>query len=319
MIKEKTTFIIGAGASNPYGYPTGGQLREKICKDTCNKVKLLLPHSKTHEIDKNYKSDIYDKLIALSEVFYKSSTPSIDLFLSRNLGYANIGKLAIIIEILEAERNSQFREDIVQSDQDWYSYLYRYLTDGIIYKDNYKEFSKNNISFITFNYDRSLEYFLHESFLNSFNYDVDRTDLTNEVKNIFLEHVYGVVAPLPWQDIINYSSLEYKSEFNIQLVQSLIKNIKMIHERTLQDLRRITKRIQEAQRIFFLGFGYANENLEILDIPKVIGSNTKIFGTVKGFCKRELNEIKGRFLPMIKESKIILEDCNCLELLRDYL
>jgi hypothetical protein len=30
MIKTKTLFILGAGASNPFGYPTGAKLRDLI-------------------------------------------------------------------------------------------------------------------------------------------------------------------------------------------------------------------------------------------------------------------------------------------------
>ena len=31
MITEKPVFILGAGASCPYGFPSGAQLRENIC------------------------------------------------------------------------------------------------------------------------------------------------------------------------------------------------------------------------------------------------------------------------------------------------
>jgi len=33
MITEDTVFILGAGASFPYGYPTGQGLRIQLCKE----------------------------------------------------------------------------------------------------------------------------------------------------------------------------------------------------------------------------------------------------------------------------------------------
>ena len=33
MIKTPTVFVLGAGASIPYGYPSGEKLREEICHE----------------------------------------------------------------------------------------------------------------------------------------------------------------------------------------------------------------------------------------------------------------------------------------------
>ena len=39
MIKEETVFILGAGASCPYGYPDGKELREQICSNFARESK----------------------------------------------------------------------------------------------------------------------------------------------------------------------------------------------------------------------------------------------------------------------------------------
>jgi len=41
MIRQKTVFIIGAGASKPYEYPTGQELRERIISDFLAWKRLL--------------------------------------------------------------------------------------------------------------------------------------------------------------------------------------------------------------------------------------------------------------------------------------
>lgn len=42
MITENTIFILGAGASKPYGFPTGAELREQICKLKIVKLRNLI-------------------------------------------------------------------------------------------------------------------------------------------------------------------------------------------------------------------------------------------------------------------------------------
>ena len=94
--------------------------------------------------------------------FRKSSNKSIDLFLARNPSLVTVGKLAISLEILKSEIASKFREEIDNPALDWYSYLFDRFTDTFLDKDKFT-ISDNKVSFITFNYDRSLEHFLIES------------------------------------------------------------------------------------------------------------------------------------------------------------
>ena len=166
MITEDTLFILGAGASYPYGYPTGKELRNLICKEFPNDYGRLLGGHKTPHSD-----DIDDGIqIAkdFADTFFKSTTPSIDLFLARNHNFSELGRKAIALSIWKAEINSVFREDVVDQNQDWHSYLYHRMTDTLTDPHSYKQIGDNKISFITFNYDRSLEFLLYDSLINSF-------------------------------------------------------------------------------------------------------------------------------------------------------
>lgn len=158
MITEDTVFILGAGASKPYNYPTGSELRLNICRLCVAEIQDLI------EID----NELHVKKLVLeaskfTKTFFNSSTPSIDLFLARNQNFSNIGKISIVFSILIAEHNSNLHEDISEKNQDWYSYLFHRMTNDLTTPDSYDYFGSNKVTFITFNYDRSLEYFIYES------------------------------------------------------------------------------------------------------------------------------------------------------------
>ena len=99
MIKENTVFILGAGASNPYGYDVGADLSMKIFSQFETKYKeYLVRHDvglKNRNLDdyintKN-KGDLREFLNEFRDSFSSTNT-SIDLFLSRNNKFESFGK-----------------------------------------------------------------------------------------------------------------------------------------------------------------------------------------------------------------------------------
>ena len=131
MITKKTVFILGAGTSIPYGYPSGRELLEVIVPPPAT------PGSSRSSLE-------------------KSSLPSVDFFLEKQPDFINLGKVSIATIIMSLEDpkklyNFKLREKGI------YHYLYNQMVSGC---KEISEFGNNKISFITFNYDRSLESFL---------------------------------------------------------------------------------------------------------------------------------------------------------------
>lgn len=317
MIKDETVFILGAGASRPYGFPTGKELREIILRNFLSEYAKFGEQLRVFEA-KNFINS-----------FKLSSNESIDIFLSRNPEFSEFGKLAIVSSIAECERNSKFREEMKKEfkAEDWYTYIFNELINEIKKKNDYKKISENNITIITFNYDRSLEHFLYESFRHSFS-GISEEAISLALSKIKIFHVYGRVAPLPWQDKgcgIEYGSLKAGE------VPSVIQNIKVVGE-DREDINTIVKQkiIQNAKKIFFLGFGFASENLEVLNIPNVLRTKHQIFATAKGLLKEELDSIiswniidnfdddPSEDRPQYKYIKIEIY-ATCKEILRKYL
>lgn len=342
---KRTVFVLGAGASCPYGYPSGAQLRTQICLDL---KRAYLEHLKKSQPDQTIRQKNYKEICDFIDTFSNSSTQSIDLFIARNPRFAAVGKYIIAFEILGAEHRSHFREqakvakerhsepcsnpaivDFVErgyfQGEDWYSYLFSRLNSGLTKPDVLPDFSDDKISFITFNYDRSLEQFLYESLTDSFA-EVPETEVVKCLKQLKILHIYGQVAPLKWQD--SDKGIDYRPVINESLLQKAASNIKTIYEqKKSSELNDAQELLAGAQRIFFLGFAYAPENMEVLTLPEIVSPHCLVYGTAFNLIREEAeriesainhDRIKAQDYFNARPTKI--EPClDCLMLLRKYL
>jgi hypothetical protein len=313
---QNALFVLGAGASCPYGFPTGRGLREEVLSRYAADVENYLRHKSandpllTQEVHK--ARDFVNK-------FRESSTPSIDLFLARNPEFSMRGKRAIIFRILAAERASRFREETEDRKQDWYTWLFEQMTNKLVIKEDYSRFSENDVSFITFNYDRSLEHFLYNSLINSF-VDIPTDRIIEQLSHIKICHVFGQVGPLEWQ--AQSDQIEYRVDVNGTGVDSLCRNIRIVYEQGENlELAEAQELIRKANSVFFLGFGYAEENLNALRIPEVLENVGRVECTALGLTLKEIAKVKTLFETKIngKSRRVNVRDKDCLSLLREVL
>jgi len=336
VIDKKTVFVLGAGASCPYGYPSGARLRELICHP---------------EEFVNYKH-LWNSVQNISEVqvkqfkdaFEKSSIKSIDIFMANNPKLAPVGKYIIAFEVFRAESQSCFGEKAkLQQEElayainhgkfvprklllitlfqggDWYFYLYNRLIEGLVGPNALPDFSDGKIAFITFNYDRSLEHFLYESLRNSFT-EVSEDRIIQSLSQLKILHVYGQIAPLKWQNPSDY--VDYKPLLSESFLQNTANNIRTIYEqKESPELNEARQLLAQAEQIFFLGFGYAEENLEILKLSDRTKRTSWIYGTAFGLENGELNDYRNKiieWLPVDSSQRVRVENMDCLKLLRNY-
>src|ERR1700722_7438547 len=148
MIRRPTVFILGAGASMAYGFPSGAELRQMICQ--LSDANPPLVKTLSAEPSDFFAADITE----FAKQFERSSIASIDAFLAKRGEFTAIGKLCIAALLCELERP----ERVVPGpkDDDWYSYLWNILTQDV---ESPEELAQNRIKFVSFNYDRSLQYF----------------------------------------------------------------------------------------------------------------------------------------------------------------
>lgn len=331
MINTETVFIIGAGASKPYEFPTGRELREKIVDSFREHFKLFttLQNPNDRMISITYESFI--------KRFQESGIHSIDRFLAFNPDSSYEGKIAIAIEILKAESQSKFDEKIKSQNKssDWYSFLYNRMLEGISPENGgHKEFAKNRVSFITFNYDRSLEWYLYRCFSNTFDENIFSSTKTAELMPFPIIHVYGA-AKLPWQEPNPNLALEYQTNLiSFFDAKKMAEQLRIIFDDRKQnsELSKVAELIKKARKIYFLGFGFADENLEILGIPESI-KGKPVYGTALGLKDTEIKRILNKLRLNVKKAdsnireikngfqklKANLLNVDCLTLLREYL
>jgi hypothetical protein len=111
--------------------------------------------------------------------------------------------------------------------------------------------SAQQLSFITFNYDRSLEYFLFYSLVNAYG-EEDARDL---FKDVTIVHVYGKLGN---PDFLDKDGRGYAPSITDGDIEKCISEIKIMPERSEDsvEFKSAHTLISEAQFLYFLGFGY---------------------------------------------------------------
>lgn len=256
MITIPTVLILGAGASRPFGFPTGKELRRNICKGILDEGTLSNHLQQAGFMRKD--------LIEFAKHFWNSQAISIDSFLEHNSDFAEIGKCAIHLEIQKASLRKEIDEP------DWYELLWQALASGA----TAETFSENKLSVVTFNYDVSLETFLGSAIASTYRNCGEARIRELHQNAIPIQHVYGRVE------------LRHGEAIG-QAVREKAKEIRIIHDATEQKdpgLQRARKLISDAQRVCILGFGFHGTNLSRIGLLRGSGMNLLLGRCVYATC-----------------------------------
>ncbi len=271
MITKPVVLVLGAGASFPYGFPLGNKLRD----DAVNDSKKFFPEA----LEK--VGFTIEQLEEFRGELRKAMTPSIDAFLESRDAYLDIGKAVMAYFLIRCEDESTLYR--TGNNQDWYAYLY-----GMMGHTDPSQFSKNKLSIITYNYDRSFEY----SFLNALKV---RHNLSNEeagsiLNSIPIIHVHGKLGELKELDS---NGRPYNRDVSAESMKIAMNGIKVVHEDIDDDPAFLQARevLATAEHIVFLGFGYHRRNIERLDLANSIDFKAKVIATIIGKTGSEVRNI----------------------------
>ncbi len=116
---KPTVIILGAGASKPYKFPLGRELRNLILNMNDLNLADILPDSINHEKFRNF-------LRALS----RSGYGSVDAFLETRNDFIQEGKFAIAWQISRSEDEQNLFPPIAGGSACWYEILVNSLLRG---------------------------------------------------------------------------------------------------------------------------------------------------------------------------------------------
>lgn len=337
MFREKTLFIVGAGASHEVGLPIGTGLKEDIARvlefhfeyGQFSKGDKHIIESMRRLVQTQGHHDINPHLAAawhISQALEQAS--SIDNFLYSHQDNAELvicGKMAIVRSILLAEKASRLYVSPIHDDRDrlpevkgtWFGEFFRLLVDGV-QRTNVRNIF-HNVSFIVFNYDRCIEHYLVKSLSSYYGISLDESaDIVRQAKIL---HPYGTVGRLEWQSGTTMPVSFGSSDI---LPLHIAPQIKTFSERVEDEsaLAGIRDCVRSAEKTVFLGFSFHPQNMEILN-PSGSTRAKKVFATAFGISDSDssiISEQLGQFFDNeAHEVKIyVRNNLKCHNLFGEY-
>lgn len=326
MFSKKTVFIIGAGASISYGFPSGKQLKNNILNMSIVEAEAELEH-----VINVRRGGLYKQFI---EELRDSESQSIDTFWEHkkeNEDYQTIGKLLIGLEILkceyEHENNRKSRKQEIRPD-DWCQYFIGKLMP------HFEKLEKEQVTFLTFNYDRSLEYQLYKA-LKARN-GLSEQETFKKLSKMPIIHLHGSIGELDHAsysaDYIPYAEFKMNSgpfkrktsenstvdEPRSDFYNRVISNIKIVHEDGIQDSKEFKEAhgaINSSKQVVLLGFGYLEDNIRRLKLS-TYATSKKVLATSYEMRESEFlshtKSIRGSYVKITTPG----ERADCLEFFR---
>jgi len=315
MIVKPTVFVLGAGASQPYGFPSGAKLVDRVCRELIGyegeKITRAAGGEKLGARLRGLGHQV-DEIVWFATELGMARRYSIDRFLEMRREFLNVGKAAIADVLLDAEHDYRYvdpvehdparPEPLSATDRDWY----RYLFDQLIRKDpNYFEQQARLLSIVTFNFDRSFEHSLESALAT--NYGKSGSELESLVRRLKIVHVHGSLGRTDFGG----------TDDRLGDLRQAGAEIKIIHEEANTEEAKAL--LCEARQICFLGFGYDDENLQKLDVRESLKGKREVHGTFFGkqnaeiqaalrlFPERRITPFPGDALAFLRTVSVILD------------
>jgi len=203
------------------------------------------------------------------------SDRGIDWFLRRHESeFGDIARLHVAGVLLACEQENKLLGD-------WY----QLLSEEILPK-NLEGLEEGKLSVISFNYDRSFERYFLNQFENLCNLNSEQALAT--LGRIRIEHVYGQLG-----------TLDYVPYGETTKAYTASKRISMIRLEPDEAVRaRIGKLIQESAYINFIGFGFDDDNIDLLGPENF--KDKRVYSTTYGLSARRLAKARQKFRVQIR-------------------
>ncbi|PXW70102.1 hypothetical protein C7451_11478 [Blastomonas natatoria] len=342
MFSSNTVFVVGAGASKEAGFPVGSELTLKIA-DLVNihadywRLSRGDPYifeamrTLTQSDPQWEKNQFLGSGRSIAEAM--DMAVSIDTFLeshASNPEYVLIGKLGIVRAIAMAERASKMAQSregaqpfrIRDLAGTWYTSLVQQLFTTVPVERPQDAF--DGVSFVVFNYDRCLQTFLVRALEVYFR--ISNQDAQSIIRKVPIVHAYGTIGS-PFSGEQGYVKFGDESVDLISASHRIKTFSESVDSETGETIKQL---VEKADTLVFLGFGFHNQNMELLSPDNRLGiqggKQYRVFATTYGLSESDAQFARDQITLMLNhtggyreaEPRIFMKDGTCSELFQAY-
>lgn len=315
MIRVPTVFVIGAGASRELNFPIGSDLLKQISQTLdirfnynemeSGDTRVLAAFEELSKTSDGRRGDVNPYLHAgwliRDAAQLGLSIDNVINQIDQNLLVPICGKIAIARQLLLAEKSSVIAVDrdnpsnfpLSSIRETWLGRFAQIVSQDVRTSELKKIFE--NVSIISFNYDRSIRRSLPAALMSQF--AIDEIEAQSLTKMLRIFHPYGSLGPLPWE--VSYPDGVGYGDANVSSLTTVAQSLRTFTEQIedSSELAEMRDALSKAERIIFLGFGYHRQNMELLS-SGVVGNAKRVYGTSLGLSESD-NEVVKQELTML--------------------
>jgi hypothetical protein len=329
MFKKPVVFIIGAGASADYDMPLGGTLASTIAADVDFYFERHGPPKKGDAtlydfLRSKFPRDQVQKYVLAGRRLAGaiSSAASIDDALYQLSDYPEVvqlGKLCIVRSIARAEGKSALKFSMetgrVADDagkNGWIEQMFSMAIAGVKQGDLRHAF--DNITFVNFNYDRCLEHYLFWSLQRV---GVPEGTAAEIINGLSVIRPYGTLGSVMREP----GSLSFGNTHQTAAFDALTRIRTFTESEALHDKEHLRRAMSEAKMFIFLGFGFHQQNLELLSTLETVPvrDDVQALATVYQVDRANLEQLRLFLQTVLKVNRDRIEvlDKKAGDMLRD--
>ncbi|MES2494067.1 MAG: hypothetical protein V4579_12415 [Pseudomonadota bacterium] len=336
MIRTRTTFILGAGASAELHMPEPPELLERIAQALDFSRGDASQLTRDSAAILRHVGKLADRLGCTEEAMYRAGQRihqaakigrTIEQVIEQNNDDRLVeafGKLASAVFALQSENRSSLRAVPqgnaalpLQTGDYWLIELGKLVTSGL--PRSLLEQRLADVSVISFSYDRAVQHFLPYALATAYGMTLQEAQRIVTAKLRF-HHPYGAVGRLPWQGG-DAPDVDWGNEQPWNMIA--VANQLRTHEQALADragLAELRAAVAQAQRIVFLGFDFSPRSLDLL-IDASLSHNPEIIVSLKGMSSPNMAaavRLIKRKTGTERDDRLMICEGRCLDVLKDY-
>jgi hypothetical protein len=297
MLTKQICLVLGAGASQPYGFPTGGELMQYIRGTQPDEWWPLA---------KAVTGFGPDEHAAFVSRLSGSGVTSIDQFVGGNPASEKYAK-ALIAQFVGRAEDTANVLNRPPGTSDWANYLKERIVNNVW---KFEALKPRWPHVVTFNYDRSFEEIILQRLVHSFE-DATQPLVADLLRKWQIVHVHGSLGDHPALTA-DGSGRPFERTLDPAALEAAISRILLVHDakKDSPEFTRARALIQDAESVFFLGFAFHSSNLEKLFPLSAPRPTASLFATQWPDAASALKKASGRGIVLNGPGG--LKDCRDL-------